>query len=652
MKKNFKKLLFLSFVFFAFISNVKAGTYEKAEELVDKVCAEKGNINEYCRKPEEMFVGDAKEYDYIAPVNSLSAGANSAGTISINSNIHESTTDKSFYFAPRAKYFVMEYALDPNDSGDDFWIKFGFAYDSKNSIESLTDNCGETKGKTRYLSFTETARKSGRDYLYNNDDIMSSKNVLKSKSDFIKINLGTGMIYESSPEEYLSYTKKMLEKLHFSSNTALQYTTLKAGGCPKASNILGISDFSNDSGIEKANYNYTDDSEIVYVSTSRKQQYSSAFFERLLESMMKYADSDEKFVKAYLNLSQIIDTGKYDTKAFTDLYYKATKNEMYSYMSNYLKTGINGNVENNAKSNFIQWFDIVGRYILEDGELGVRRFKDYFMFLFADPNSYNSEKDEYTNARTAASSFVITIDQESYEIILNAINDLVDIKEIYTAMDRVNENQCYLYCTACIKSDSDACTKCMSNNISYKACHNCEKKANDSCVNASTGKEYCFDGTFKSCLDKELGDKAYANFIKTKNTFYSEMEDKLNYTIDDFIYNLEKLDLYKNIDVHWKWYHYSGDCTDVKIFRNIWLIITIGAPFLVIVLGSIDFFKNVVTTEPEAKKKNKKRFIRRIIALVVLILTPFIIKLLINSLASSDSSANNIKLMQCIVNGK
>ena len=668
MKKIGKVFLIMIMFFSCFIikiSPVKADAYDKAEELVAKVCEEKMHNNEYCHQPQEMYIGAAQNYDYIAPIFNINPGYSEAGTQNIQVLLYSIDEEKIYYRGSYAKYFVMSYKIDEEDK---LSLKFGLAFDPKSAIESLIedDDNGCEKRFTEYLSVTQLTyeqdllRKSGV-------DSAPIKNVLKNRPDYIKRNMYTFTFNESSAAEYKKYTEKMIENLHLTGET-FRWRPLanesddKIENCSKNYELLGTYDFTNDSKLVTCNNKSitTSESEIVFVSTKRKQEYKSAYFYRLLEAMLQYADSEEEFVRAYLKLSQIIDTGKYDEKTFTDQYYEATKDKMYTYMTNYLKSGINSdNVEKNSKSEFTNWFDMTGRYILEDGQVGVRRFKDYFTFLYADPTSYDETTKEYTLARTTSSDYAIGLDQESYELILKSINDMIEVKEIFQAVDNVKEHQCYIYCPTCIAKNTEkeeenksACLACQNNNPKYGTCESCDLRDRKACEHVpGTYEAYCFEGKFNECLDKNIGKNESVYFQNAKLEFFNTKNAELNTTIDDFIYNIGNLDLYKNLDIRWKWYQYNGDCGDVAMFRGLWLFIVFGAPFVVLVMGTIDFFKIVMNPEEKEKKKNQKRFVRRIITLVILLLTPFIIKLIINNLAPSSSSARNIKLMQCIVNG-
>lgn len=54
------------------------------------------------------------------------------------------------------------------------------------------------------------------------------------------------------------------------------------------------------------------------------------------------------------------------------------------------------------------------------------------------------------------------------------------------------------------------------------------------------------------------------------------------------------------------------------------------APFLLIIFGSLDFFKIIVNGDPKTIQKNRSNFFKRVIAFVLLYFTPFIVKQIIS----------------------
>lgn len=89
------------------------------------------------------------------------------------------------------------------------------------------------------------------------------------------------------------------------------------------------------------------------------------------------------------------------------------------------------------------------------------------------------------------------------------------------------------------------------------------------------------------------------------------------------------------------------DCSGFSVLHTIYIIILIVSPILVIVLGTIDYAKSVMTSDMEKMKKFKKKLPVRIIALVLLITVPVIIDVIFTVFA--DNFNNN--LMYCITKG-
>ena len=76
-----------------------------------------------------------------------------------------------------------------------------------------------------------------------------------------------------------------------------------------------------------------------------------------------------------------------------------------------------------------------------------------------------------------------------------------------------------------------------------------------------------------------------------------------------------------------------------QLIRIVVLIIQIAVPFVLIVLGSIDFFKSVVAGDEKEMKQKRKPFVQRIVAAVVIFLIPFIVSLIITTFFDSTNFA-------------
>jgi len=107
---------------------------------------------------------------------------------------------------------------------------------------------------------------------------------------------------------------------------------------------------------------------------------------------------------------------------------------------------------------------------------------------------------------------------------------------------------------------------------------------------------------------------------------------------------IERIDTIGNLDENEK--NISISCKDFSVFHTIYVIILILAPIMVIILGSIDFAKAVMTSDVDKMSKFKAKFPKRLLALVLLVLTPLVIKLIVSLNQSLNST-----LMTCIVNG-
>lgn len=92
------------------------------------------------------------------------------------------------------------------------------------------------------------------------------------------------------------------------------------------------------------------------------------------------------------------------------------------------------------------------------------------------------------------------------------------------------------------------------------------------------------------------------------------------------------------------------ECEDVQMLHTIWIIMWIIAPVLVIVLGTVDFFKAVIAGDQEKMNKSRKKFPKRIVAVFVLILSPAVVGLIVNLISINNLSDTSI--MYCIINGK
>lgn len=80
--------------------------------------------------------------------------------------------------------------------------------------------------------------------------------------------------------------------------------------------------------------------------------------------------------------------------------------------------------------------------------------------------------------------------------------------------------------------------------------------------------------------------------------------------------------------------NYDGECTNEfssqlkKVSETVMNFFYISAPFILIIFGSLDFFKVIVSSDPEQMKKSRTNFFKRLAAFILLYITPFFVKFL------------------------
>ena len=90
----------------------------------------------------------------------------------------------------------------------------------------------------------------------------------------------------------------------------------------------------------------------------------------------------------------------------------------------------------------------------------------------------------------------------------------------------------------------------------------------------------------------------------------------------------------------------SFKCSDVKYLTEIWLVIRIISPFIVVLFGSLDFFKAITAGDEKKIKESKTKFIKRVIAFFLLIFLPFVVQFIFSNIGPNKSK--NVCLIKCI----
>ena len=213
----------------------------------------------------------------------------------------------------------------------------------------------------------------------------------------------------------------------------------------------------------------------------------------------------------------------------------------------------------------------------------------------------------------------------------HTINDLNTAKGIYSSCSNIPK---YNTCKSALSSCNGK-YNCL-NQVS-SALTACESSYNNLITSPS----------FKKCMEEDHG---ITNFINDYNAASKLAQEKYDsaykaYTTERRTFPVIIADL---PELNYEFTKYTPKCSDVSIFTDIWQAMRIIAPFLLIIFGSLDYFKAVIANDMEAMKKAKSKFPKRLIAFLLLILVPTIISIIMKA---GTNGAENTSYFKCIVTG-
>lgn len=268
--------------------------------------------------------------------------------------------------------------------------------------------------------------------------------------------------------------------------------------------------------------------------------------------------------------------------------------------------------------------------IIQTGKYGNEEAaKQYYDAIYKNEALYNNMVNT-ANWRTFSNYALGTSDENEDEKELNNLN--VDYSQ-------ASRDYCYYYCpvttcgnvtgtgqTECMKScESNLKPKCES---SYNACKNITSSTEQAkCINTQFS-ENGLDTSYPTTRSQELSELS-KEIEKLKKSVETAKTSKININVGTNTYKLK--------------------CDDVVIFHDIWVMIIIIAPALVIVMGTLDFGQAVISSNEDKMQKAWKRFPKRILAVILLILIPLLISLILS--LTTDEGARDTSLMYCIING-
>lgn len=252
--------------------------------------------------------------------------------------------------------------------------------------------------------------------------------------------------------------------------------------------------------------------------------------------------------------------------------------------------------------NFDIWFNLISRYMLEDNP-------EKFFNYFKSTNNVSNENDSNLSEQT--------------KLCLEMAKKITEVDKIDNKKDDLNENTpvCNYYCYS---ENSLAQTECKKSDV-YKSCVNCYT------IKSSTDQAKCLEPY------KEVSDKNKTAFDNKHSTAYQDLKEALLSVADPTL----KI----------KFKGYKVKCEDVVIFHDLYIILSIAAPILVIIFGSLDYAKAVFASDVEKMEKSKKKFPKRVALVVLFMLVPVVINLILNLYSKSTDIDVNSNLMYCIIKG-
>ncbi len=671
MNKKITKLLLILLTIFVvyFIKMNEVGAYREAGNGEKR---DSDDHTTYIQRVNEDGFGNPKYYDFVSAINPLDSNNVSR---SINFQMYQDKTKpaKAILAASYAKYYVL------NHGTKDGTFNIGLGFDYKNPLRAIVNNTKVSffniyKGAVKEIATLQMHSLSEESYSvesiynkygYSKTEILSITEKTKKNATFDNVKNSDYIKYdgekfvESNETEYEEFVKNQYEKVKKIGTYKFANDNSCLGVPDDMKNmwILSLRPYlNNDLSINSCLKTYSSggfdrNQEIVFVSTKRQQKYNGDNLTKLFGYMDKYADATkEEIESAKEKMNQLIDTGTYDTRTFTDKYYKATKESMFNFMVKYLNSDIDSVVEFTNKPNFANWFDLVGRYILEDD---IQLYKKYFEFIFADSTSPKDSNGDYTKPRTSNNVFGIEFTEQQYKIVLDSINQMIGTLKTCGIYEKTIQDTCIIYCPQCLEDEnSTKCTTCINEKTGkkgYVECISC-KKSCSSVPGATYDK--CFDG----CLDGKLSNGGSKYYHETLSEMTNSSKEKCTEFATALVETLNKLDLdpIRGASAPSPNFHfgtYIANCDDVKVVHTIYKFMIYLAPILVIVLGVIDYAKAMMNSDESKQQKFKKSFKKRVILLVLLILVPIIISIILDLYNSATDNSLENNLMYCVVKG-
>ena len=491
-------------------------------------------------------------------------------------------------------YFLLKYTKDAKGH-----IGYAIPQISPNPQElSLNKHGGYNiylDGQGDYIYDFDFKKSSCKDqkYVYVQAYFSGTANVLGIKS--------------ATEEEYKSYLKnggQYLENTH----TFFAFTT-------KDDTTRIVDDAYFELGHRYNFWDYVYETKGIYlINTNIKDDYPNKNYNKLVKEIESSGNnmSKEEIDSIFQNLK--IDPSDKNSITHNKIYYDATKDawdKCYREGDDCI-----------AKSTFLNWFTNVSRYLLEED---VSKFKEYFIFA----NKHNVNKDS------------------NYDIIIDVLNGMISLEENDDKKSCIESNPCSVFCHSGKNATNFVCSgtafdQCSAGSDDYKKC----SAAYKACEGARKGSS---STAYDDCMKVNMGEDLYKKYEDDKKTISDAIDQEKKDIVDGIVAAL------RNVSTPKLKIHFTGDykvkCEDVVIFHDLYIILRIAAPILVVVFGSLDYARAVLASDAEKMEKSKKKFPKRLILVVLFMLIPVVINLILSLFAQSTKIDVSTNLMYCILKG-
>lgn len=212
--------------------------------------------------------------------------------------------------------------------------------------------------------------------------------------------------------------------------------------------------------------------------------------------------------------------------------------------------------------------------------------------------------------------------------------------------DRLKEDPCSALC----HDYNPTYNKKVTNSTPYeqclvgenvKTCRTADKSCKDKCKPVpSSSYESCYDG----CMKGKIGDENYEKMKEVIQNESDQNKKNIEDSIDKMIDKLSRVGS-PTLDIDFN-KRTALSCDDVSFFHGFYVVIRILAPIAVVLFGTLDYAKAVLSADIDKLNKSKKSLPKRILLLILFLGVPFIVSFMVNLFGG------DFNLMKCIINGE